>query len=81
MEKSWSEITPEIVAAILKNFLKYLDACIGAGKSIRINLIVSCTEVSSILDDDQNGLFCSFREKALSFIFVTVFIFHPVFIK
>ncbi|KAK0413664.1 hypothetical protein QR680_006934 [Steinernema hermaphroditum] len=30
LEKAWEEITPEMIAAILKNFLKRLDACIAA---------------------------------------------------
>ncbi|KAK0427867.1 hypothetical protein QR680_010461 [Steinernema hermaphroditum] len=30
LEKAWEEITPEMIAAILKNFRKRLDACIEA---------------------------------------------------
>ncbi|KAK0416496.1 hypothetical protein QR680_012524 [Steinernema hermaphroditum] len=30
LEKAWEEITPEMIAAILKNFRKRLDACIAA---------------------------------------------------
>ncbi|KAK0394707.1 hypothetical protein QR680_000887 [Steinernema hermaphroditum] len=30
LEKAWDEISPEMIAAILKNFRKRLDACIAA---------------------------------------------------
>lgn len=51
--KSLGRNTPKIDVAILKNFQKRLDAWIATGKkSIFIILNISCTEISSLSNDE-----------------------------